>query len=131
MKQKSITTILVIILLAISFFIPFHNVYAGYDDEISSTKINPDAFYPGEPTSEDYQTAFEKTKKVMSVITSVGIVVSVAMTMVLGVRYMMASVEKKAEFKKTSIPMVVGIILLFSVSTIVKLIYVVVKDLKL
>ena len=60
--------------------------------------------------------------KIVSVITTIGIVVAVAVLVVLGIKYMMGSAEEKAEYKKTLIPYFIGALLIFSASAIVKVI---------
>ena len=42
--------------------------------------------------------------------------------MILGIKYMIGSVEEKAEYKKSMIPYIIGILLLVSTSAIVGLI---------
>ena len=42
---------------------------------------------------------------------------------VLGVKYMMGSLEEKAEYKKSMIPLIVGIVVVMSASTIAKLLF--------
>ena len=42
--------------------------------------------------------------------------------MFLGIKYMMGSASEKAEYKKTMIPYVVGVVLLFSAAIIVQII---------
>lgn len=129
-RSMAIITLIITLLLT---FCATTRVMANSDVtklDIAATakKVNPTDYKPSDLTQNDYQTAFEKTKTIINIITSVGIVISVVMTIVLGIRYMIGSVEKKAEYKKTMIPMMVGIILLFSVSTIVKTIYAIMKD---
>ena len=46
---------------------------------------------------------------------------------VLGIKYMVGSVEEKAEYKKTIIPMIVGMIILVGVGTFVSIIFSVVS----
>ena len=43
--------------------------------------------------------------------------------MLIGIKYMLGSVEEKAEYKKTMIPYIIGCIFIFSISTIVSVIY--------
>ena len=62
-------------------------------------------------------------KRVMGIIQAVGMIVSVAVIMVLGIKYMMGSAEEKAEYKKTMIPYVIGAILLFAATTIANAVY--------
>ena len=59
----------------------------------------------------------------MGYINSIGIVVSVITLVVAGIKYMIASVEEKAEYKKTMIYYVVGALLLFSATTIPNILY--------
>ena len=55
---------------------------------------------------------------IVSTIRIVGMIVSVGILMVLGVKYMMGSAEEKAEYKKTMIPYLVGAILIFAATFI-------------
>ena len=43
--------------------------------------------------------------------------------MILGIKYMIGSVEEKAEYKKTMMPYIIGTTILFAASTIVSIIY--------
>lgn len=61
--------------------------------------------------------------KIVTVMQTVGIVVAVVVLLILGIKYMMGSAEEKAEYKKTMIPYVVGAILIFAATTIVKVVY--------
>lgn len=61
--------------------------------------------------------------KLMGILTTIGVVISVLILMVLGIKYMMGSAEEKAEYKKTMIPYIVGALLLFGASTIANMIY--------
>lgn len=63
------------------------------------------------------------TKTIMTSITVIGIVVSLVMFITLGIKYMVGSIEQRAEYKKTMWPMLVGAILIFASSTIVSIIY--------
>ena len=53
---------------------------------------------------------------------------SILLVMVLGLKYMMSSADVKAELKKSSLPVVLGIILIFSTTTVLKLIENTVED---
>ena len=58
---------------------------------------------------------------VLSAITSIGVVVAIVILAVLGVKYMLGSVEEKAEYKKDLVPYLIGACLLFGISTFVKI----------
>lgn len=56
--------------------------------------------------------------KILSIITIIGIVVSVIVIAGLGIKYITGSAEEKAEYKKSFIPLLVGMILLLGASSI-------------
>ena len=60
--------------------------------------------------------------QIIGIITTVGVVVSVVVLLVLGIKYMMGSASEKAEYKKTMIPYLVGAILIFGASAITKVV---------
>lgn len=62
-------------------------------------------------------------KQIVGIIQTVGSVVSVAVLVVLGIKYMMGSTEEKAEYKKTLMPYIIGAILIFAASNIASIIY--------
>lgn len=64
---------------------------------------------------------------ILSGITEVGIVVSVVMVAILGVKYMMGSAEERAEYKKSMLPYLIGAILLFGASAIANMVVSLVK----
>ena len=80
---------------------------------------------PGQlkPNSEGTEGITELGEKLMGILSTIGIVVSVLVLMVLGIKYMMGSAEEKAEYKKTMIPYVVGAILIFGASTIASMVF--------
>ncbi len=61
--------------------------------------------------------------KIITIITTIGIVVSVIVLVVLGIKYMMGSAEEKAEYKKTLMPYVIGAGLVFAASSIAQIVY--------
>ena len=60
---------------------------------------------------------------IIGVVRTVGVVISVVILLVLGIKYMMGSAEEKADYKKSMIPYVVGAILIFASTTIVGIVY--------
>ena len=56
--------------------------------------------------------------QILGVVRVVGTIISVGVLMVLGIKYMMGSAEEKAEYKKTFIPYIVGVALLFAATMI-------------
>ena len=60
---------------------------------------------------------------IVGILQVVGIVLSVIILIVLGIKYMMGSAEEKAEYKKTMMPYVVGAALIFAASALAQVIY--------
>lgn len=75
----------------------------------------------GDIDSSDADKVEEKVSKVLGAITNVGIVTSVLVLAVLGIKYILGSIEEKAEYKKDMLPYLIGMVLLLSISTIVKI----------
>ena len=70
----------------------------------------------------------ENVNRIVSFIQIIGVVMSVVVLVVLGIKYMMGSVEEKADYKKTMIPYLVGAFMVFSISTIPQIIYKIVEN---
>lgn len=60
---------------------------------------------------------------VISVLRVVGIVVSIIVLMIIGIKYMMGSAEEKSEYKKTMVPYLIGAVLIFAASNLASMIY--------
>ena len=60
---------------------------------------------------------------IITVLTVIGTVISVIVLIILGLKYMMGSVEERAEYKKTMMPYVIGAALVFAASAIAGMIY--------
>ena len=65
----------------------------------------------------------EKAGTVLGVIKFSGIIISVVALTIIGIKYLLSSVEGKAEYKKTAIIYLVGAILLFASTGLVGFIY--------
>lgn len=108
-KTVKIITILLIAITLISFSA---NVFAA--------EINPSSLTP---TYGDDAGLSKKAGQIMGMIRNVSIVASVIIIMVLGVKFMLGSVEEKAEYKKSFMPLIVGIVLVVSATTIAAFIF--------
>ena len=60
---------------------------------------------------------------IVGILQTVGIVLSVVILIVLGIKYMMGSASEKAEYKKTMIPYLVGAVLVFAATWVASAIY--------
>lgn len=127
MKKIKIVKIVQIILLIIFLLGSMQNVVlAGQEEGAFEGRIgviDTDKYKPGDLTEDDYKTAFEMGGTIVNVLSTVGTVIAVAGIMILGIKYMMGSIEEKAEYKKTMIPYLVGCIFIFCIPKIVSIIY--------
>lgn len=60
---------------------------------------------------------------IVTIIQVVGIVIAVIVLLVIGIKYMMGSASEKAEYKKTMIPYIVGAVLIFAGTSLIRVIY--------
>ena len=60
---------------------------------------------------------------IVNIIQVVGIVIAIIVLLVIGIKYIIGSAEEKAEYKKTMIPYIVGALLIFAGTSIVKVIF--------
>ncbi len=129
MKKINIVKIVQIILLIIFLLGSMQNmVLALEEDNKRIGVIDTDKYKPGDLTEDDYKTAFEMGGTIVNVLSTVGTVIAVAGIMILGIKYMMGSIEEKAEYKKTMIPYLVGCIFIFCIPKIVSIIYGIVAE---
>lgn len=60
---------------------------------------------------------------IITIITTIGSIASVAVLLIIGIRYMAGSVDEKATYKRTFMPYVIGAGLVFAASSIASIIY--------
>lgn len=114
MKNKKKISFISITLLIVITLIPTFVI-------ASSPIDNPDDYNPN--NSQIPNRLAEIAKEILNVISIVGIVVGVVTLMIIGIKYMVGTVQEKAEYKKTMLMYLVGAVLLTSICGIVKIIY--------
>ena len=137
MKKIKIVKIVQIILLIIFLLGSMQNVVLALQEEGAFDGdnkrrgvIDTDQYKPSDLTEDDYKTAFEMGGTIVNVLATVGTVIAIVGIMILGIKYMMGSIEEKAEYKKTMIPYLVGCIFIFCIPRIVSIIYSVIASIK-
>ena len=80
---------------------------------------------PGELNATDPNSTkiVEVGQDIIGILRTVGVVLSVIVLIILGIKYMMGSAEEKSEYKKTFIPYIVGAALIFAASVFAETIY--------
>ena len=95
---------------------------------MASIVFAADPFTPGSIDEGNVNTKASNQIKnvgnsVVGILRTVGIVLSVVVLIVLGIKYMMGSAEEKSEYKKTMIPYLVGAALIFAASAFAEVIF--------
>lgn len=109
--MKKLDKVLSVLMIVIMLACICTNVFAV----ISTDSIKADANIG---TADTTMASIGST--VLTVVTNVAIILAVVVIAVLGVKYMMGSVEEKAEYKKSMIPYLVGAVLVFGAGIIGK-----------
>ena len=112
--MKKTTKFLVIIILTFVLLLQLTNI------TLATTLSGLDA----EP-SHDFDNVGNSVIKILSTI---GMIVSVIALIIIGIKYMIGSLEQKAEYKKTMMPYLIGAIFVFSASIIASIVYNVAKN---
>ena len=109
-KIKIITSIICIIMLVLW---------------CSSSVFAADGIVPDKlkPTYGDSTNMQAWAGKIMGIIRNVAVIASVIILMVIGVKFILGSTEEKAEYKKSLIPIVIGIVLVVGATTIAAFIF--------
>ena len=102
-----------LIILTILFFIIILNVESVF--AFSVTDLTG--------TQMTNQNATNIGNSVITILTIIGSVLSVIVLIILGLKYMMGSLEERAEYKKSMMPYIIGAALVFAASTIAGVIY--------
>jgi TrbC/VIRB2 family. len=113
MKNKKVLSLVTIILLVVMILIPTFVMASGPLE-------NADAYRPSGTIGTK---AAQKAGNILNVITVIGIVVGVITLIVIGIKYMVGTVQEKAEYKKTMFSYIIGLVLLISVCSFVQIIY--------
>lgn len=84
-------------------------------------KIDYNKYQPG--NAGDSTKLQSIAGNVLRIIRNVGIVLAIIALTIIGIKYMVGSIEQKAEYKKNMIPFIIGVIILASSTTFVSIIY--------
>ena len=87
------------------------------------TQINPDSYKSSGPSASEVKDMYTFGGSIAGVIQIAGTIVSAGALIVIGIRYVVASAEEKAEYKERMLPFVIGAVLLFGASNLVNIIY--------
>ena len=118
-QVKILTTVLMIIMVIATI----GNIVLATDAGSVISSFTPNASNTGNIKSLGEQ--------ITGVLQVIGIVVAVVVLTVVGIKYMMGSAEEKAEYKKVMVPYIVGALLVFAATSIVRVVYQITTNIKI
>ena len=132
--RRKVGKIVIIALIFAAIVSINYKIYAISNDDVQivTTKMEDVTEKPEDWKPSDLQ---EDTKlenavgKLLGTINVIGVIVSVIVLIVIGIKYMLGSVEEKAEYKKTMTGYIIGIIMVVGMTTLPNIIYNVTKSL--
>lgn len=113
-RNKVVVILLMLIILIASFFVTNY----CYADDLGLGSLNN--YKGGAATPEKLSN---RVGKILGIIRIIGTVTSVVMLIVIGLKFMLGSVEEKAEYKQSLKPYIIGALLLFTGTIIPQVIY--------
>lgn len=116
--MKKTLKILSIILISISLFMAF-------GQPISLAKKDPgEIINSAESSGNEMGTGLDSvTGTIINWLWGISIVVAIVVVMVIGIKFIIGSTQEKAEYKKSLIPLVVGVVLVVFATTLVKFLF--------
>lgn len=115
--KKTVISIIVVFFIIFTLATCLSKTYAIGLDKVQS---NPDSYAQ---TTEDNSGAVAIGNVIVWLVRTVGEAIAVVMLLILGIKYILGSVEEKAEYKQSMWPYVLGAILIFAGAALTDIIY--------
>lgn len=116
--MKKSMKVISILMMAVMMIMVATPVFADVDPGSAIEGVRGQINY--NPTD---QTFSQKLGKIIGFLQWAGAIAGVLIITIFGIKYMMGSLEEKAEYKKTMIPFIVGAVVLIAAPQIAKLIF--------
>ena len=75
-----------------------------------ATNVGGVTFNTNSVNAADVNGVAQKAVKIVKTLQSIAAIIAVVIVAILGIKYMLGSVEEKAEYKKSFMPLIVGIV---------------------
>jgi type IV secretory pathway VirB2 component (pilin) len=91
----------------------------------AASELTPNSFASGTSfSSSSTNYLFSRfINNVVRYISTIGSIISVVALVVIGIKYMIGSIDEKAEYKKSLLPYVIGCVMIFLASVLTGIIY--------
>lgn len=114
--KKNVKAILIIFIIIAIILLPIIS-YA------TTGLVDPGKYKPNVDGVENASEFASKVRVVVGGLQAIGIVATVVILVIIGIKYMIGSTEEKAEYKETMIPYIIGAVLVFTVTTLPNIIF--------
>lgn len=122
MKKIKILFIIMTIFL-ILFLVPIHCQAEGVLEGLGG--VGGLDNYGKLQEKSSYDGFLDKVGIFLGFIQVIGSALALICLMVLGIKYMMGSVEEKAQYKKTLLPYFIGALMVFGISNLLRVVYII------
>ncbi|MDO5557485.1 MAG: pilin [Clostridia bacterium] len=113
--NKNLVKIFSLLMVVILLTTIFSTVFAG--------PISPNSITANYGSDDDTKGMKSVAGRVVGLIRNIAVIAGVIILTFLGIKYMLGSVEEKAEYKKSLLPLVVGIVVVMASTQIATLIF--------
>ena len=118
-KIVKIISILMLVIMLATVAMPVFATDAGYSTVIKNIKDKAE-----DPTTNVDTTGMEEIAgKVLKLVRNVAVILAVILITVLGVKYMMGSVEEKAGYQKSFVPLIVGAVVVVAATQLATMLF--------
>lgn len=94
----------------------------GGDGSTTYSVINPDTYKPNTSSVENGDKLKNIGNDIIGFLQLIGTILSVLVLAVIGIKYMVGSVNERAEYKKAMLPYIIGAIMVFAITNLVGII---------
>lgn len=95
-----------------------------------ATVVNPNDYEPNGLQATDVSKVKKTANPIIGAIKTAGIAMAVITLAILGIKYMAASVNERAEYKKTMIPYLIGATLVVAITQLLSVLIEIVTNIK-
>ena len=120
-KTMKILTVMLLAITLVMFF--SSNVLATSTSKASGLISNIEKATDNAEKNVDTSKFVSTAGKIIVLLRNFSIIAGVILIIVLGVKYMMGSVEQKSDYQKSFVPLVIGIILVIGATSIASFLF--------
>ena len=121
--KKNIKMISMLIIATLIIFMACSTISRAFNPGDIISNVGTAANNAAEQVGEASQGFTAKAGNVVALIRNIAVIASVILISFLGIKYMLGSVEEKAEYKKSFIPLIVGAIVVVAATSRASLIF--------